>query len=356
MTLGFLIGEASVETIIKDNHFATFNRRLIKVAVGDGFCGLTLIAIGTDVCIDDLGIKRRAVASDGHHKLARKRYSAFEKANEQGLIVGIVFDQVLRHLFDTLLDLLGSIEDPHESSIAFEYTGGMTIYTTKQFSVDSVGAYVTRLDDASGHPVLFPRTMLGEKLRGGSHVCYPYFGPDAAGVLVQHGFGRTVDWKVTVADDEREIICTYDRDGQDQFAGLVAELRYQLKDEGNCFETHLVVANQGSEPRAVMPGFHPYFVVEVDDIKVNGTSIDLTDFEPFREFPDTQTMHLETAGRLITVTSSRLTHMVVWSDARGEYLCIEPTLVGNGCNSADWSHHLLAPGQTATYSFSISWA
>ncbi len=223
----------------------------------------------------------------------------------------------------------------------------------KQFSVDSVGAYVTRLDDASGQPVLFPRVMVGEKLRGGSHICYPYFGPDAAGVLAQHGFGRTVDWTV-VAEDEHEVICTYSREEADQFAGLAAELRY--RQENNTFQMHLTVTNQGDELHAVMPGFHPYFAVDPDAIRLNGQSIHLDDFEPFKEFPGNETMRLETADRLVTITSPQLTHMVVWSDAREDYLCIEPTLAGNRCDSKDLSSHLLPPGETVAYDVTITWS
>ena len=59
----------------------------------------------------------------------------------------------------------------------------MTLITAKQFSVDETGAYITELYDVDGNQILFPRTMIGEKLRGGSHVCFPYFGPDGAGIL-----------------------------------------------------------------------------------------------------------------------------------------------------------------------------
>lgn len=230
----------------------------------------------------------------------------------------------------------------------------MTEIAAKQFSVDTIGAYVTELYDEDGAAILFPRTMIGEKLRGGSHVCYPYFGPDTAGIMPQHGFGRVVPWHSDVSPDKRAVTCTYHSDDE-VFSGLIAVLRYQLHETGSSFTTTLTVTNTSDQPRVVMPGFHPYFSIDSDDTMLNGQKIVTTDFEPFQSFPDRTRMTLQTPERTVTITSDTLTHMVVWTDAKGEYLCIEPTLQGNGFDSTQAGKHILAAGQTVVHQYAITW-
>lgn len=232
----------------------------------------------------------------------------------------------------------------------------MTLITAKQFSVDETGAYITELYDVDGNQVLFPRTMIGEKLRGGSHVCFPYFGPDGAGILPQHGFGRTVPWHAEVSPDGRTVTCTYDRNDDDEiFGGLDAELRYELNEAGNELVTTLTVTNNSDQPLPVTPGFHPYLTIDPTDTVLNGQRIVVADFEPFQSFPDMTQMRLETAGRTVAISSKDLTHMIVWTDSKGNYLCIEPTIQGNGFNSERSLQEGVLPGDTVSYNFSINW-
>ena len=232
----------------------------------------------------------------------------------------------------------------------------MTLITAKQFSVDETGAYITELYDVDGNQVLFPRTMIGEKLRGGSHVCFPYFRPDGAGILPQHGFGRTVLWHAEVSPDGRTVTCTYDRNDDDEiFGGLDAELRYELNEAGNELVTTLTVTNNSDQPLPVTPGFHPYFTIDPTDTVLNGQRIVVADFEPFQSFPDMAQMRLETAGRTVAISSKDLTHMIVWTDSKGNYLCIEPTIQGNGFNSGRSLQEGVLPGDTVSYNFSINW-
>lgn len=231
----------------------------------------------------------------------------------------------------------------------------MTVITARQFSVDEIGAYVTELLDRDGRPVLFSRTMIGEKLRGGSHVCYPYFGPDASGVLPQHGFGRTATWQTHVSDDNRKVTCTYNETEDELFAGLRAILHYEISAAGDAFTTTLAVTNTGDTSRVVMPGFHPYIAIDPADVTLNGVSIEVADFEPFQSFPDMSRMTVETAGRTVTISSTDLTYMVAWTDSKGDYLCVEPTLQGNGFDSTATAPGTIAPGATVSYSFTIAW-
>lgn len=230
----------------------------------------------------------------------------------------------------------------------------MAIYTTKQFSVDSHGAYLVGLTDSEGSPILFERTEIDGKRRGGAHVCLPYFGPDAAGILPQHGFGRDVEWQVEVISD-KEVRCTYEELESELYSGLRASLVYKL-DDVNLFTTSLTVENRGRLPFPVTPGFHPYFAIHPDDSRLNGAQIDLADFEPFKELPDTPAATVISAGRTITVEAQRLRHMVVWTDMKGDYLCVEPTLAGNAFDSAKSGSHILQPGESVAYSYGISWS
>lgn len=231
----------------------------------------------------------------------------------------------------------------------------MTIHQAKQFSVDSEGAYLVNLCDKAGKPILFPRATIGGKRRGGAHVCSPYFGPDAAGVLPQHGFGRDVEWDITVQGD-REIICTYQENSDELFAGLHATIAYKLSEDSNSFSTTLIVTNNGYKTFPVTPGFHPYFAVDSNDVRLNGEQVSLADFEPFKEFPGNQAMTVESGGRAVTVSSETLQHMVVWTDLRGEYLCVEPTLAGNAFDSTKPDIHLLQPTEVVVCAYSLAWS
>ena len=235
----------------------------------------------------------------------------------------------------------------------------MTLYKAKQFSVDSNGAYLTRLVDVEGRPILFERTEIDGKRRGGSHVCFPYFGADAAGILPQHGFGRDVEWKVTVGADGTEIACSYmKRDEEGLFEGLSANILYKLHPKDNEFFVGLTVSNPfpHTGPQPVSPGFHPYFAVDPTDLRLGGEKINIADFEPYREYPNTNSMTIASGGRIVTVSSSDLQHMVVWSDAKGEYLCVEPTLSGHSFDSTKLGSSVLEATTHVQYGFTIKWS
>jgi len=233
----------------------------------------------------------------------------------------------------------------------------MTLYKTPHFTVDSHGAYVTKLTDNAGKPILFERTMIGDKRRGGAHVCLPYFGPDAAGVKPQHGYGRDVEWKVEVTGDD-EISCSYMETADDEvglITGLNTTMTYSYNAAYNTFYTVMTVSNTSSRngPQPFSPGFHPYFAVDPSDVRLNGEPINLADFEPFKEFPNTPEMTVESQGRVVTVSSQDLQHMVVWTDLRGDYLCVEPTLMGNAFDSRSSDGPALQSQDMVTYVYKI---
>lgn len=232
----------------------------------------------------------------------------------------------------------------------------MTLYDAKQFSVDSHGAYVTKLTDSAGSPILFERTEIEGKRRGGSHVCLPYFGADAAGKLPQHGFGRDVEWEVEMLGDN-EISCVYKEMEGDLPTGFEARLLYSIDETGDSFITALSIFNvfKSKGPFYVSPGFHPYFAVDPNDVRLNGVRVNLTDFEPYKDFPDTESLIIESRGRTISISSYNLHHMVAWTDLKGGYFCIEPTHSGHSFNSISPDGDLLQTSETVSYSYTISW-
>lgn len=234
----------------------------------------------------------------------------------------------------------------------------MTLYRAKQFSVDSEGAYLVDLYDAAGKPILFPRTAIDGKRRGGAHVCFPYFGADAAGMLPQHGFGRDVEWDVVTTGDTEVAYSYMKRDDEGLYQGLSATITYIAHPEDNELYTGIVISNPflRTGPQPISPGFHPYFAVNPNDVRLNGTKIDLADFEPYKEYPDTNMMVIESDGRTITISSNELKHMVVWSDAKGDYLCVEPTLSGHSFDSTRPDGTILEPESYTQYGYTIKWS
>lgn len=233
------------------------------------------------------------------------------------------------------------------------YNQCMSMHRVKQFSVDSHGAYVTELVDAAGRPILYPRTTIGGKRRGGAHVCMPYFGADAAGVLPQHGFGRDVEWELD-AQGDGTVHYLHREMNDEEWTGSSAVLTYTYDAANSSFMTSLTMGNRFTrlEQLTFSPGFHPYFAVDPRDVRLNGERIDLADFEPYKEFPNTPSMTIESNGRAITVSSQELQHMVVWTDRAGDYLCVEPTLSGHSFDSSRVDGEAT---RVKTYSYSISW-
>lgn len=225
-----------------------------------------------------------------------------------------------------------------------------------QFAVDKQGAYLTELYDRTGKAVLFPRTDLEGKTRGGCHVCLPNFGPDASGRLAQHGFGRTLDWK-SAASEEPGVADLYLPAGTDEYAGLKAALHIAVGDEGGDHLTmRLDVGNHGAEPLRVAPGFHPYFAVsEGDSVQLDGIPLDLTALAD-TEFVDGSSHELVIGGRRLRLHSDELQRWAVWTDQRGGYVCVEPTLAGpTFLNNEPLDTEMLAPDAVQSYEFRIHW-
>lgn len=221
--------------------------------------------------------------------------------------------------------------------------------------IDPAGAWVERLDDAAG-PVFFPKQALvnqdGEtKTRGGMHVCLPNFGPGGDSGLDQHGFGRTMEWKIaglTEADTSLEL------SGPKDYKNLKATLVYSLGESS--FEARLVIKNEGEADLRVAPGFHPYFYLDEDEtaVSVNDQNYALSSLAG-TEFVTTEKAVLKTAGREITLSQNGLPTWAIWTDEMANYVCVEPTAGGYRFLEDPTPEELLATGEEKSFNCNISW-
>ena len=220
------------------------------------------------------------------------------------------------------------------------------------FAIDTAGAYVTKLA-ADGQPILFTRQRIGDKLRGGSHVCLPNFGPDVSGELAQHGFGRVVDWKLTKDEPNIKELTLPSIAGV--YTGLQATLRYDCSESGMLMR--LTVVNTGRQPLRVAPAFHPYFAVpDESDVQLNGELLDLSTYAGTEYIKGTR-QTLQVGERTLTLHSDELTTWALWTDQAAGYFCVEPSLRGQSFRRSEPdTEELLQPDEQRTYDFRISWS
>lgn len=223
----------------------------------------------------------------------------------------------------------------------------------QHFSIDPQGAYVTRLVDQANTPILFERTEINGKRRGGSHVCLPNFGPDASGILAQHGFGRTSEWQLMRDDEGVKELSIVPVAGE--YADLRATILYTYDEASSQFTMALTVTNQGDDTLRVAPGFHPYFAVGDEPVQLDGAQIDLTGYAG-TEYATGPTRELRIGNRALQLHSEQLTTWALWTDLAGKYFCVEPTLRGPSFLSPETApDEQLAAGEQRSYEFTISW-
>ena len=216
------------------------------------------------------------------------------------------------------------------------------------------GGYVTNLSDFSGD-ILFPKRTLkakdgSDKLRGGSHVCLPNFGPGGESGQEQHGYGRASEWTVESSSADDAVLTLA---GSGAYEGLKARLEYAIADQE--LTSALTLTNESSQPLRVAPAFHPYFVHK-GEVAIDGEQKALLDDFKDAVFIDGAKHILRTDGRLITLMSGNLPRWAQWTDQLGNYFCLEPTQSGFAFAEDMSRADELAPGETKTYRFVIGWS
>lgn len=190
--------------------------------------------------------------------------------------------------------------------------------------IDSEGAYVDSLK-YNGVEILFTKSNILEngsmKVRGGSHLCFPHFGPSGKVNLPQHGFARQENWEI-VNVKENEILLKLENSYED-WKDIVATLVYKI--ENNTFSSNLLVENNGSEAKYVSPGFHPYFAYEnADEIKINDNVFELKEDLVNSYFMD-EVKTFETSNYKINFETFNLDKFILWTSFSDKFLCVEPS-------------------------------
>ena len=223
-------------------------------------------------------------------------------------------------------------------------------------AIDPKGGYITSLDDKNG-ALFFPRKIFTEpdgtqKVRGGSHVCLPNFGPGGESGLPQHGYGRISHWR-PVFEEGDETFLVLDT-GPGAYKKVRVELHYALKDA--TLEMAILAYNYGDTVVRFAPAFHPYFATAVsDEIKLDGKVINPEDYRE-AQFIEGSRHTLEINGRTLTLDSGELQTWAIWTDLKADYLCVEPTLAGNSfAEGAATDGELIRAGITRIYACTISW-
>jgi galactose mutarotase-like enzyme len=226
--------------------------------------------------------------------------------------------------------------------------------TTKAI-VDPMGAWLTNLSDENGD-ILYPKRTLkatdgSSKDRGGLFVCLPNFGAGGSSGLAQHGFARTEAWEVLDKTEASLLLKLADQKGE--YETIRAILSYQLNDQ--LLMAALDVSNDGDHDLRIAPAFHPYFATNEQPVTINGED------QPFDELADVvftegSEQIIELGGRTITCEASGLPIWAKWTDQLGPYVCVEPSLAGfSFLNDAPTPEELLKPGETKTFSFTMTW-
>lgn len=114
------------------------------------------------------------------------------------------------------------------------------------------------------------RAALPTPIRGGTPVCWPYFGRQGQDTSVPaHGLVRTLPWQLTGArgEDDGSVVLDLEPPPLD---GLALRLRMTLR-IGRTLEQRLVTENVGTAPVHYTEALHNYFhVSDVMQVRVDG--------------------------------------------------------------------------------------
>lgn len=222
--------------------------------------------------------------------------------------------------------------------------------------IDPAGAWVAELS-VDNQAIFYPKTDLvndaGEvKTRGGMHICLPNFGPGGDSGLPQHGFGRVLEWRVLSQAETNVRLVLEAPEGL--YETLQAELSYELAENG--LASRLSVQNTGTEALRLAPAFHPYFSLDPaeTEIDLNGQKYQLAALAG-TEFAEAESFDFTSDNRKLKLEQQGLPIWAIWTDQLGDYVCVEPTLGGYRFLEAPKDDEMLAPGETKTYVFTISW-
>lgn len=191
--------------------------------------------------------------------------------------------------------------------------------------IDVKGAYLDYLKYEDDY-VIYPKTIFEvngkEKVRGGSHFCFPLFGDNTKYNLNQHGFAREVEWGVE--ENEENYLKLRLTPSIKEFEDLVLIAEFLLSE--NEFTTTLIIKNIGENDIEISPALHPYFkFYNKENIKIDGEKLSYSDIELNDTVFTGDVKSLDTGKYLLEFSQENLPKYAIWSDLLDEYICVEPT-------------------------------
>lgn len=218
--------------------------------------------------------------------------------------------------------------------------------------INTDGGYIDSYE-INGRDIFYPKTMIKidgkETLRGGMHICAPNFSKDNIYKnLPMHGFARDMNWNVTKKEDNN---ITLTLDGCGIYEDVNFKIEYILNEKS--LKTKLLIKNNSQKEVLIAPAFHPYFAcdenlaqipglnLENDELyqsifyKENGLKFDIRDYE------------INISG------NANVNEFVLWTDFRGDYICIEPTYNSIAFNDKDRKPYTLLCDESFLMDFDI---
>jgi len=189
-----------------------------------------------------------------------------------------------------------------------------------------------------GEKLIFPEHKVGEKSRGGSPICFPFFGPSPFEGIPQHGwlrhqtltvFGETENSVVLIGKNDRLPSFKWLLDyriiiGIGPTGRLIMRLKAERLEDGEYLDL------------PVNPGFHPYFISDPAKFAI-AQCLARVGENVVSNFPK-KSVRINVADPLLVKSGKRTvliklggdytveSCLTLWSDDPEKYFCLEPVL------------------------------
>ena len=203
--------------------------------------------------------------------------------------------------------------------------------------VSSVGAIVHKLFWL-GNQIIAPYREIGEKMRGGIPICFPFFGspPDEMKSFQKHGWLRHQELNLVDSSDSR-VVFEGENEPSDEYPW---RLKYKIMVAAypdylmmKLATTRLRDGNYFNAP--INPGFHPYFCANPENLiamcmaRVGQDVITNFPKESEKILVDENILVRSGGKNVKMVLAGDFNHesfLTLWSDNNREYFCVEPIL------------------------------
>lgn len=182
--------------------------------------------------------------------------------------------------------------------------------------------------------ILYPWRQVGEKTRGGCHVCAPWFGSSPRGAK-KHGYLRDLEAQdVELYFNSAKLV--FRHPGNEDYPwSLLYEVGVFAQTDGLKMTLHVKrMGDQEIVPAPVLPAFHPYFgcdnesnvevlmgIIRHHGFACEARAVPLVSRVVKVTMPG-KCIVMELGGAF-TVPKSEI---VLWTDTPEDYVCVEPVL------------------------------